>query len=61
MTDKSEDIVDLGWINGYVTKPENWRNCTAQSHRLEVKKIDRGADQHTCKQCKLTWKIDHSG
>lgn len=58
MNDKTEDIVDLGWINGYVVKPQQWRDC---NHPKEVKKIDRGADQYTCRQCKLTWKIDHSG
>jgi hypothetical protein len=58
---KAEDVSDLGWINGYTVKPDNWRKCIAQNHRLEIKKIDRGAEQQTCNCCKLTWRVDYSG
>lgn len=46
---------DLGWINGYKVKPQEWLEC---NHKVEKEKIARSAESCTCKICNITYKID---
>ena len=56
----NEDVVDLGWMNGWgQDKPQEYRNCT-HDDQWERTKLGRSIEKVTCRCCKISWCVDSS-
>lgn len=57
----TEDVVDLGWMNGWSKdRPQQYRDCVSAGHIPSV--IVSGwrgtVETCTCNKCGIQWKID---
>lgn len=62
-TMKQNEIVELGWANGWgQKKPKEYKDCCDKNHYHEwqVQKLGRSIEKMTCHQCKISWSVDSS-
>jgi len=55
------ELKNLGYVNGWLERPEIVTKCEEAEHKREWKKIGRCLEQCTCRECGYYYKIDSSG